>query len=506
MLRTRAFFVPRPVLMALVAGLTVLLVQLGGGDQFAAGATEPVKTGVSRSLDSPAVDELAAGPRRSSSGRRLALRASQDGRRSGSAIKVRVRAAKPIAVDGRERLAHRTARGTRHTLRAWVRATAPGQRAKLVGRELRGRSLLQKRSMAMRLRPGTWVPINVSLRTRHSGSRFAIQLLVSGQKPDPGTGSRSVKVDDVVVVIQPDPQLQPQPDPEPDPEPQPVPEPCTISPRGVPSCGSYLGMSYGSNTEPSSAESEFGGTVAVRRTYFRHDNTDKAITIARGDLVKGRLPWMSFKLPYSWDRMAAGDGDVWARNLVARLGSLPGPVWVAFHHEPEGDGPIQDWRRMQERLGPIVRSAPNLGFTVIVTGWHQFYGDAQYSLGNIWPRNTQVDVAGFDIYNSLGVVKNGKENTTGTDLPRAYFDKIAPWAAQQGVAWGLAETGYTHQAAELDPHWLPRTYQDLEAAGGVAFAYFNTTLNSIAPWDLSTQPKKDAFTRALTGTLRLSGR
>ena len=134
--------------------------------------------------------------------------------------------------------------------------------------------------------------------------------------------------------------------------------------------------------------------------------------------------------------MAAGAADAWACGLAKRFGRLDGPVWIAFHHEPETDGPIQDWRRMQEHLAPIVRSQDNLAFTVIVTGWHQFYGEEQYRLANIWPRGVKVDVAGFDIYNQLGVVKDGEDNTKGTDLDASYFSKIEPWARRHDVAWG----------------------------------------------------------------------
>ena len=35
--------------------------------------------------------------------------------------------------------------------------------------------------------------------------------------------------------------------------------------------------------------------------------------LAEADLAAGRLPWISFKLPYSWPDMAAGKGDAWAR-------------------------------------------------------------------------------------------------------------------------------------------------------------------------------------------------
>ena len=34
--------------------------------------------------------------------------------------------------------------------------------------------------------------------------------------------------------------------------------------------------------------------------------------MAKTDLAERRLPWISFKLPYSWADMATGKGDAWA--------------------------------------------------------------------------------------------------------------------------------------------------------------------------------------------------
>ena len=127
-------------------------------------------------------------------------------------------------------------------------------------------------------------------------------------------------------------------------------------------------------------------------------------------------------------------------------------MWLAFHHEPEYDGDITDWTKMQERLGPIVRSQDNLAFTVIVTGYHQFYGEEQFHLDNMWPRGIKVDVAGFDIYNQLGVVKDGEENTKGTDLNAWYFAKIAPWARRH--AW---RGGWPRPASPTRPPGATRT-------------------------------------------------
>ena len=271
---------------------------------------------------------------------------------------------------------------------------------------------------------------------------------------------------------------------------------CRYSRRGIPTCGAYLGQTYGANADPSPFEQRYGRRLGIRRSYFRADQLSWALATARDDVANGRLPWVSFKLPASWEEVADGDADAWAVRVAKQFGRLDGPVWLAFHHEPEYDGDIADWTAMQEHLGPIVRSQENLAFTVIVTGYHQFFGEEQFRLGNMWPQGMKVDVAGFDIYNQLGVVKDGEENTKGTDLNAWYFSKIKPWAEREGVAWGLAETGFTHKAADLDPHWIRRTHRQLENAGGVAFAYFNTTLNSIAPWHLSTPEKRAGWREA----------
>ncbi len=281
---------------------------------------------------------------------------------------------------------------------------------------------------------------------------------------------------------------------------EPAPRKGCFSARGIPRCGAYLGQAYGANDNPAPLEKRYGRRLGVHRTYFRADQVNSAVIMARGDLRHGRLPWVSFKLPHSWDAMARGAGDRWARRVAARFGRLHGPVWLAFHHEPEGEGPMGDWRRMQERLAPIVRARDNLAMTVIVMGYHEFYGEAKYRMRNIWPRGVKIDVAGFDIYNQLGVVKYGEENTEGTNLQRSYFSKIAPWARRHNVAWGLAETGITHKAAKRHPHWIRQTHGRLERAGGVAMSYFNTTLNSIAPWMLTTRPKRVGWREAQTGT------
>ena len=280
---------------------------------------------------------------------------------------------------------------------------------------------------------------------------------------------------------------------------------CRYTARGIPTKGVYVGAAHGSNSDPTRLERSIGSRLGVRRTYFTADQVRSAVRTARQDLRKNRLPWVSFKLPHSWSAMASGAGDRWARNLSKRLKKLRGPVWVAFHHEPEGDGNLQDWRRMQERLIPIVRkTAPNVAFTIVVTGWHQFYGDDEYSLRQIWPRRGHVDVAGFDVYQQYGVVKDGRSTTSWTDFSE-YFRQIARWARSKDVAWGLAETGVTGTAADARPDIIPNTVKLMKRHGGVAYSYFDTTLNSVADWTLRAGPKRDGFARAADRAPRMRG-
>ena len=272
---------------------------------------------------------------------------------------------------------------------------------------------------------------------------------------------------------------------------------CSYSARGIPSCGAYLGAAIGANTDPATFEAAMGKRMGVHRMYWRADQVESAYSSAKADLAKGRLPWISFKMPYSWGEMANGRGDAWTRNLATRLSSLPGPVWVAFHHEPEGDGNIQQWKAMQQRLAPIVRSlAPNVGYSVILTGWDELYGNAQYRLDAIWPA-TKIDVAGFDVYNQYGVTRNGWTITKPTDMLGKYFKPLSAFAKAHNTAWGLAETGYSHKAAAQYPSWITNTYAELKSTGGVAFTYFNSTMHSVAPWDISTDVKRADFRRAL---------
>ena len=273
----------------------------------------------------------------------------------------------------------------------------------------------------------------------------------------------------------------------------------TAGPRGIPSSGAYMGGAYGANTNLSRWETALGGkSLGVHRTYWG-SSYSSAVKTAKADAARNRVPWMSFKPPYSWSAMANGKGDAWARGLARAMKTVNGPVWVAIHHEPEGDGDIQAWKRMQARLAPIMRAAaPNLGYSIILMGYHQFYGEAKYSLARTWPK-TKIDVVGFDIYEKYGV----KGYTGWKQWTNHYFRPIQAWAKKTGVRWGLAEVAYSDPAARKDPGWMDRVYKALKLHGGIAFSYFNTNLHSVANWKLSLATKLAAFKRVHKGAVKL---
>ena len=266
---------------------------------------------------------------------------------------------------------------------------------------------------------------------------------------------------------------------------------CTHTPRGIPSCGAYVGSAYGANTSVTGWENGMGKRLGVHRTFWGGHSVASAIRTAKSDVAHHRLPWISFKAPYSWSAMASGKGDAWARAVARKVRTVRGPVWVAVHHEPEGDGNIATWKAMQVRLAPIMRRvAPNLGYSIILMGYHEFYGESKYRMANIWPK-TKIDVLGFDLYETYGVQGKTKWKRWTHD----YFQKIQRFARAHGTKWGLAETGYSDPAAKKQPGWMRKVYKQLVAHGGKAFTYFNTNLNSKADWKLSTPAQRASFTR-----------
>jgi hypothetical protein len=267
-----------------------------------------------------------------------------------------------------------------------------------------------------------------------------------------------------------------------------------IPPRGS---GAYTGAAAGGTQTYTGLETATGMTLREHRTYFTADQVAGAVRVATTDVAAGRLPWMSFKLPYSWADMANGRGDAWAIDLTKRLATVGGPVWIAFHHEPEyGGQPIQDWVRMQQHLAPIVHAnSNNIAYTVIYVSWNISFGN--YPLSSSFPSGGGVDILGVDIYNDYGARSDKMMD------PMRFIPTFQQWADSHGIRWAIAEVGYTQAAAVVDPQWLDTMYNDAVANGAAALSYFDSSQNSVADWTLDTTLKLDSFKRILATSRKM---
>jgi hypothetical protein len=416
-------------------------------------------------------------------GQRLIASSHAHGGRAAALLKTsRVRTAR---VEDRVPTVASTVKGTSYVVKAWVRAAKPTSGVLRV-REMRGASLIRRSRTEFHLTDKRWHAVSLSVVAKTKGA--GLDVGVAAWQLAPGN---SLRVDQVTMRKVGTTKVGTK-------------KTCAISSRGVPGCGAFMGVAEGSNSPLDSREAQVG-KFGLHRTYWGPTNVTSAVKMAKGDVANRRVPWLSFKLPYSWADMAAGRGDAWARDVATRLGALNGPVWVAFHHEPEGDGPIADWVAMQKHLSPILRAKRNIAFTVITTGWDTFFaGQPSYRLNALLPDPSIVDIVGIDAYNEYGVTKNGVKSTKMTEMKK-YYAEIAPWAKKHHVAWAVAETGYTDAAAAHDAAWLARAFNDLVSYGGIGLVYFDSNLNPIADstWPLKPAAKLNQFKQTLTGATRL---
>ncbi|HST85203.1 MAG TPA: carbohydrate binding domain-containing protein [Kineosporiaceae bacterium] len=453
----------------------------------------------------------------------------------------------PVALNDATNTVAKTTAGTSYSISAWVRSAAPFVVAQLRVREVTSGKLVSTDGQAIRLE-SKWQKVSMTYLTHKAKS--SIDLNVIGWNVPSG---QALQVDDIsmrkitvaplpvppTAIVTKAPTTKPTkpapsstapaasskptptaPSRTTDPAPPPVPPGAAVgtasviyrgqtisnclSARGIPSCGAFMGAAIGGNADPTRREAQFGGTMGLRRTYYQAGQVANAVRTAKADLAANRLPWISFKEPYSWTEMANGKGDAWAKDLALQLRGVGGPVWLAIHHEPENDGNMPEWVRMQAHLAPIIRAnAPNVAFSIVLTGYNQVMANKPaLSFEALWPGDGLIDIIGIDPYNNYGVVKNGKAITKFTEL-KEYYAKLAPFAAAHHTHWAVGETGYTQAAAAKDPAWLTRSFNDLVSMGGIGYAYFDSTLNSVGTWTLDSSAKISAFSQAMKNSVRL---
>lgn len=283
------------------------------------------------------------------------------------------------------------------------------------------------------------------------------------------------------------------------------------TPNGLPTGGVLVGNTgYGGNlTSVALVDADLGVTSGIHRMYATTATSGVAAAIA-ADHAHGSIPWISFKLPNSgtggnWAAAAAGTYDTQVQTVASVInGITTGPVWVAIHHEPDGDpdGTYADFRAMQRRLLPMFTGA-HVCKTVILGG----YGATHYGVptwDDAYPGPGYIDVMGFDPYN-LYSSDLGSQWTEFGDTHPTYFPALSAWAAGKGIRWAVGETGWTDGAFAAGTVtgfgdaalWYQRQIEWAAAYGAAAVAYFSVyyapPTNS---WNFMEKPEKIAAVAA----------
>lgn len=184
---------------------------------------------------------------------------------------------------------------------------------------------------------------------------------------------------------------------------------------------------------------EVGPGLQARRLFYT--SFTASLSLAKAAIAAGQLPVISYKVP-SWSGVAQGkyDGDL--RALAVSLAALGGPVFVALHHEPAGDGLAADWAAMQVHALPILKAGgSNITVGCIGNGWwfntSGGYTDAQLATYFTPAVRKVSDVIAADTY----------QMTAGAEGPGPKMKRMAAWARRVGDVKALGVGEFNAQSA-----------------------------------------------------------
>lgn len=181
--------------------------------------------------------------------------------------------------------------------------------------------------------------------------------------------------------------------------------------------------------------------VSSHRSFFQWTHrTGYMIDQARGDLLSGRLPWISIKTP-EWTEMANGLHNAGIDEMLRALDALPGPIWLTIHHEPEGGGPggnVPDFpsgpsawlgmqRKVRERMDLL--GTDNIALVPVLMS---------YTWDTASGRNPEQWWAP-DIFDFLGV--DHYVHTEAANLLNPVWQKVRDFAEAKAVDVGVGEWG-----------------------------------------------------------------
>ena len=249
----------------------------------------------------------------------------------------------------------------------------------------------------------------------------------------------------------------------------------------------YLGLSLAIN-EPASTVPELGGDqISLSRRFYRAHQVDLMSSVTAGDVAAGILPFVSFKVPDTWDAIARGDDDKWLDGIIEALGGLDAPAFVALHHEPENDiEPPQNtpatWVAMQQRLIKRAASAPQVTPVPILMNWTFREGSGRDPHEWLVP---EAALMGVEVYNPW---RPGATNWTSfADL----YAQVAETVTDQPIV--VPELGTTSDS--FDPRraslWIQEAFDTALDVGVVGMAWFDARLRKTGRRELDQQGRQE---------------
>lgn len=265
-----------------------------------------------------------------------------------------------------------------------------------------------------------------------------------------------------------------------------TPAACAAKFPGDPSCSGRV--YYGASVEggdPATLEAQTGRKLSLYRSYM-NASTPAAAMVSRAstDLKSGRIPLISTKVPGTWASVAAGQQDAWLLDRINGLATVGGPVWLALHHEPSGDGAPADWVAMQQHARKLIKAnSSNIALVGILNGWDFKKKNGDPAAFNM-PVGTGVDIMGFDSYNGWSPT-NGKAWQPAADV-------FSPGLTIQSWGYPTLVGEYGVRTDPADPgraaQWLRDAYAYAAAHHFVGMSYFDSGKNSPdGTWSLDTE-------------------
>ncbi len=259
----------------------------------------------------------------------------------------------------------------------------------------------------------------------------------------------------------------------------------------------YWGSSYAAGSDPTARfETPTKDVLGVRRVFFQASQVDNAVTKAKDDIAKGRIPVYSFKLPADWGVMANGSQDAWIDNTLKKFDALNGPVWLTFHHEPEGgdgNGPDQYGtqsaaaanhlamdKHIRERMTAL--KTDNIALALTLMGC-TYSGSCSGRNPADWYAPGVYDIIAADTY-------WGKGDTVSSSTPLLSTktgNSVLKFAAERGKDAALFEWGFGDEQGPKTPALMQGMFNDMIKTPPqgqsrlVAAMYFDTTLNGGHP-------------------------